>query len=275
MTHVRGSIQKSNAISVHLHNRICETCKRAASNRQKAAKECKSGRNKHEWWMQKALTVDRRNETRAKRKQENDVVEAFDDDGRSTKRSEREQRDGRRNETRESKGTVDETKRERAKGRSTKRNESKTKSSERHSEAGGRRARNREDGMNLQKRSASETTCKCYISHTWHAVVHAWFPKTSCNIRQQLSCGPACVFKRTCYNLSSIQNAYRLTYTERKSHAMRMIYSVVQHFFFFIILEPYFCYLLPKTTIDRCQKPFFTSTTNWKADELPVQNRGG
>jgi len=46
--------------------------------------------------------------------------------------------------------------------------------------------------MNLQKRlSASETTCKCYISHTWHAVVHAWFPKTSCSIRQQLSCGPA------------------------------------------------------------------------------------
>ena len=62
--------------------------------------------------MQKALTVDRRNETRAKRKQENDVVEAFDGGGRSTKRNEREQRDGRRNETRESKGTVDETKRE-------------------------------------------------------------------------------------------------------------------------------------------------------------------
>ena len=99
--------------------------------------------------------------------------------------------DGPRNEARESKGAVDETKRERAKGRSTKRNESKTKTSERNSEACGRRARNREDGMNLQKRSASETTCKCYISHTWHAVVHAWFPKTSCNIRQQLSRGPA------------------------------------------------------------------------------------
>ena len=46
-------------------------------------------------------TVDRRNETRAKRKQENDVVEAFDGDGRSTKRNE--------------------SVKERAKGRSTKR----------------------------------------------------------------------------------------------------------------------------------------------------------
>jgi hypothetical protein len=64
--------------------------------------------------------------------------------------------DGPRNETRESKWTVDETKRERAKGRSTKRNESKMKTSERHSEAGVRRARKREDGMNLQKRSARQ-----------------------------------------------------------------------------------------------------------------------
>ena len=135
MTHVRGSIQKSKAISVHLHNRTCETCKRAASNSQKAAKECKSGRNKHEWWMQKALTVERRNERRAKRKQENDVVEAFDGDRRSTKQNEREQRDGRRNETR--------AKRKQA-------------NDERHSEAGGRRARKREDGMNLQKRSARQ-----------------------------------------------------------------------------------------------------------------------
>ena len=49
--------------------------------------------------------------------------------------------------------------------------------------------------------------------------------------------GKSEVWKRTRYNLSSIQNAYRLTYTERKSHAMRIISrrnSVVQHFFIFI-----------------------------------------
>ena len=87
-------------------------------------------------------------------------------------------------------------------------------------------------------------------------VLDTWsFYRDQLRLKQQL--WEPCVFKRTCYNLSSIQIADRLTYTERKSHAMRMIYSVVQHFFLFIILEPYFCYLLPKTTIDRCQTVFY------------------
>jgi hypothetical protein len=43
----------------------------------------------------------------------------------------------------------------------------------------------------VDKPERMEATYFCNTSFTLHVVVHAFFTKTSCNIRQQLSCGPA------------------------------------------------------------------------------------